>query len=256
MPKSENSKENTKEETTQKETTQKETTQKETTQKETIQNETNEETTQNETNEEITQKETKKEIIITSTPKNRGKGAGGSNTNKFGKKFEEKTNNVSRLLDSGYTKTCFKKSKTYYLSKEYEDRTVIFVSQNALKLYIFSKYQIELFRCPDEAYIVEYKSGAKIISILEKKEQSVEGSVETKLWSGVALKREYELMLGSQFKVYYGFCVNNFLQNKLTSSVKKYVILNSIFAENNIEVLFGDNADYFDALDKWITGYY
>lgn len=96
----------------------------------------------------------------------------------------------------------------------------------------------------------------KVISILEKKEQSVEGSVETKLWSGIALKREYELMLGSQFKVSYGFCVNNFLQLKLTSPVKKYVILNTIFAENNIEVLFGDNIDYFDTLDRWIIGYY
>lgn len=91
---------------------------------------TQEETTQKETNEETTQKEvglTQKETDITSTPKNRGTGAGGSNTNKFGKKFEEKTSNISRLFDSGYTKTCFKKSKTYYLSKEYEDRTVIFV---------------------------------------------------------------------------------------------------------------------------------
>jgi hypothetical protein len=34
-------------------------------------------------------------------------------------------------------------------------------------------YDINLFRCPDEAYIIEYKNGKKIIKILEKKEQNV-----------------------------------------------------------------------------------
>jgi len=32
-----------------------------------------------------------------------------------------------------------------------------------------NKYNIELFRCPDEAYIIEYTSGRKVIKILEKK---------------------------------------------------------------------------------------
>ena len=37
------------------------------------------------------------------------------------------------------------------------------------------------------------------------------------------------------------FSVSNFLKDKLTSSEKKYVILNKIFNKNNILVLFGDN---------------
>ena len=49
------------------------------------------------------------------------------------------------------------------------------------------KYNISMFRCPDEAYIIEYKNGKIQVKILEKKEQNVEGSVETKLWAGVAL---------------------------------------------------------------------
>jgi len=56
-------------------------------------------------------------------------------------------------------------------------------------MYMKNKYNIELFRCPDEAYIIEYTSGRKVIKILEKKEQNVEGSVETKLWSGPSLKK-------------------------------------------------------------------
>lgn len=32
-----------------------------------------------------------------------------------------------------------------------------------------NKYNINLFRCPDEAYIIEYTNGKKVIKILEKK---------------------------------------------------------------------------------------
>lgn len=184
---------------------------------------------------------------------NNGNGAGGANTNYYGKKFEEKTNNQQRLLEMGYTKNSFtkktKKVHDYYLSKTFGDKTIVFVLQNGLKMYMKRKYNIDLFRYPDEAYIIEYTSGRKVIKILEKKEQNVEGSVETKLWSGPSLKREYELILGAEFEVFYGFCVNEFLKNKLISNKKKYTILNTIFNENNIAVLFGDDENYFETLD-------
>lgn len=188
---------------------------------------------------------------------NKGTGAGGANTNYYGKKFEEKTNNQIRLLNDGYIKSSFsKKPKTaydYYLSKSFEDKTIVFVLQNGLKMYMKNKYNIELFRCPDEAYIIEYNTGKKVIKILEKKEQNVEGSVETKLWSGPSLKREYELVLGEQFEVHYGFCVSEFLKKKLISDEKKYTILNTIFNENSIIVLFGDDENYFETFDNWFN---
>jgi hypothetical protein len=186
---------------------------------------------------------------------NKGTGAGGANTNYHGKKFEEKTNNQQRLLDMGYTMNTFSKNSKkydYYLSKKFEDKTIVFVLQNGLKSYMKQKYEIELFRCPDEAYIIEYNNGMKVIKILEKKEQNVEGSVETKLWSGPSLKREYELVLGDKFEVFYGFCVSGFLKNKLVSTEKKYTILNRIFEENGIAVLFGDDDDYFEIFDAWL----
>lgn len=184
---------------------------------------------------------------------NKGTGAGGSNTTFYGKKFEDKTDNQSRLLEMGYIKNGTKKNETY-LSKTFEDKTVVFVLQNGLKTYMKKKYNIDtLFRCPDEAYIIEYTSGRKVIKILEKKEQNVEGSVETKLWAGHSLKREYEMVLeGFAFEVEYGFCVNEFLKKKLTSDNLKYTILNRIFQEDNIAVLFGDDDNYFDTLDVWI----
>jgi hypothetical protein len=189
---------------------------------------------------------------------NKGTGAGGANTNYYGKKFEENTNNQQRLLENGYTKNSFtkkikKKAYDYYLLKTFEDKTIVFVLQNGLKMYMKNKYNIDLFRCPDEAYIIEYTSGRKVIKILEKKEQNVEGSVETKLWSGPSLKREYEIVLGEEIEVVYGFCVSDFLKNKLISNEKKYKILNTILNETNIAVLFGDDENYFETFDTWFN---
>ena len=188
---------------------------------------------------------------------NKGTGAGGANTNLYGKKFEDKTNNQERLVEIGYVKNSYakkqKKANDYYLSKTFEDKNVVFVLQNGLKTYMKYKYDIDMFRCPDEAYSIEYASGRKVIKILEKKEQNVEGSVETKLWSGPSLKREYELVLDGKFEVYYGFCVSEFLKKKLISNDNKYIILNTIFQENNIEVLFGDDDNYFETIDTWFN---
>ena len=43
------------------------------------------------------------------------------------------------------------------------------------------------------------------------------------------------------------------MKNKLISSDKKYTILNIIFTESNIVVLFGDDDNYFDTLDTWLN---
>ena len=191
-----------------------------------------------------------KKVIV-----NKGTGAGGATTNYYGKQFEEKTNNHRRLLEDGYIQQHFthKTKKVYYLSKTFEDKTILFIVQNVLKMYMKYKYNIEVFRCPDEAYIIEYTTGKKVLKILEKKEQNVEGSVETKLWSGPSLKREYELVVEDAFEVHYGFCLNEFLKQKITSNEKKYTILTRILNETNIDVLFGNDDNYFETLDKWLN---
>jgi hypothetical protein len=186
---------------------------------------------------------------------NKGTGAGGANTNYYGKKFEEKTNNEKRFLDNGYEKIILnKKSKNgYYLSKTFEDKTIIFVSQSGLKEYIKHKYNIELFRCPDEAFIIEYTSGKRVIKILEKKEQNVEGSVDTKLLAGPIFKEEYIEALEYNFEVEYAFCVSKFLQNKIISNEKKYIIFNKLMKNHNISILFGDDENYFETFDAWFN---
>ena len=188
---------------------------------------------------------------------NKGTGAGGSNTNYYGKKFEEKTNNEPRLLEMGYIKRSFteklNKPNDYYLSKIFGDKTIIFVSQQGLKKYMKKNYNIELFRCPDEAYIIEYNDGKKIIKILEKKEQNVEGSVDTKLLSGPIFREEYEEALEGKFEVIYAYCVSEFLQKKIMSDTKKFIIFNKLMKKHNISILFGDDTNYFETFDAWLN---
>ena len=185
---------------------------------------------------------------------NKGTGAGGANTNKTGKKFEEKTSTRERLLEMGFIENVTQKynQRFVYFNKRMEEYSIVFLEQGDLQKYIKHNYNLDLFRNPDEAYIIEYNDGRKVIKILEKKTQNVDGSVETKLWSGPSLKREYEIVL-EEFEVEYCFCVSEFLQRKILSNDKKYVILNIILQESNIQVLFGDDENYFDILDKWIT---
>jgi len=186
---------------------------------------------------------------------NNGTGAGGANTNLYGKKFEEKTDNKPRLIENGYEKVILNKKNKHdhYLTKTVEDKKITFVSQSGLKTYIKHKHNIEVFRCPDEAYIIEYNTGRKVIKILEKKTQNGEGSVDTKLLTGLGFKEEYAEALEYKYEVEYAFCVNKFLQNKIQSTKKKYIIFNNIMKRHNISILFGDDENYFETVDEWVN---
>ena len=189
---------------------------------------------------------------------NRGTGAGGANTNKSGKSFEQKTENETRLLQSGFVKrTIVEKSKAtgnYYLEKrESETSSVVYLSQTALPLYFKTFFSIEMFREPDEAYL--FQNGDRYtLKILEKKNQNVSGSVDTKLMAGNNFIREYKKCLGTafDFDVQYAFCIGNFLKKGHVSDSKKNVILRELLKEDGITVLFGDDEDYYQHLDKWI----
>jgi len=183
---------------------------------------------------------------------NRGTGAGGSKTNHNGLKFEEKTNSVDVLLFNNYVRE-YSGGSCFYVRK-FEGAKIIFTKKGDFKRFVSHFYGITSIRDPDEAYIIEYDNGEKVVKILEKKNQNVAGSVETKLWAAPSLKREFEIVFGKGFKIEYGFCLNNFYKKKINSKSEKYKILvDVILNENNIDCLFGDDDDYFDHLVKWIT---
>jgi hypothetical protein len=183
---------------------------------------------------------------------NKGTGAGGSNTNLLGKSFELRTLNPNLSTYKKYVYGRQKRKHDFHMVAEGDDMRIVFAMQSGFKQYVKNKYNISIFRLPDEAYILEYKSGRKVVKILEKKEQSGAGSVETKLWAGPSLKREFEIVMPG-FEIVYGFCVSSYLQKLFESQDKKYVILNKILAENGIEVLFGESADYSEKLNIWVN---
>ena len=190
--------------------------------------------------------------IILEQPTNKGTGAGGAHTNVVGKSFEQSTSNEQRLITDGFIRTNMTKGKYgYYLSKQLNNKRVVFVSQGGLKVYLKTIYGISIFQEPDEAYIIESSDGNISIKILEKKAQTGSGSVDTKLKAGPTIREEYHRTLEKKWTVHYAFCINQYLQNQLMQP--KWTIFKEIMAEQNISILFGDDANYFDTLDVWIN---
>ena len=61
------------------------------------------------------------------------------------------------------------------------------------------------------------------------------------------------MILGEKFKIEYSLCLSKFLSNKFKSYNIKYNILKKIIDENNINILYGDNDDYFLKIYDWIN---
>ena len=219
----------------------------------------------NEEEEEVTSKYRGKEPNDSDTDSsqiiNRGTGAGGANTNATGKEFEKATDNSMFLLEQGFEKldivdkTCKSKTKPKYIcgmSKKYESKEIFFVCQQAFKQFMKQKYNIEVCRFPDEAYVIEYPDGKKCLKVIEMKNQNREGSVIDKLLCGPSYKREYELSLDDTWDVDYSLCVSSFLQKQLSSKKKKFRLWNQIFKENDIQIFFGNEKNYINKINKWI----
>ena len=192
-----------------------------------------------------------------SAVQNRGTGAGGANTNANGKPFEEKTENVSRLLSNGFIRkaipNCDKTKYGFYLEKiTSPTESIIYLTQGGLKAYFAHFFKKEMCRSPDEAYL--FQNGDKYtLKILEKKNQNTAGSVDTKLLAGRGFIDEYEFLLGDNFTVRYAFCISAFLKKDYIASSAKSRALRHINQKYGIAVLYGDDDDYFETLDAWIS---
>jgi hypothetical protein len=197
-------------------------------------------------------KETKVKII------NKGTGAGGANTNNNGKSFEALTNNQSKLIEQGYEKHIINKNKYgYYYKKQFEDKEIVYVLQAGFKTYMNKMYNIdnaELFREPDEAYIITYKTGRQVIKFVEAKTQNVEGSVDIKLLAAPIFVEEYKMALDDKFEIEYLLCLDTYFQKEFEKKDKKgkYRILEKILEKFKIPVLFGKDSDYFEKLNNYI----
>jgi hypothetical protein len=186
--------------------------------------------------------------------RNKGTGAGGANTNKNGKAFEELTSNEPRLLANGFVKHIVpgKKGKfDYYLEKPTADGSIVYLTQGGMAAYFMWKFSIEMVRHPDEAYLIQ-RGDTYTLRVLEKKNQNVQGSVDTKLLAGPGMLEEYVMCIENpKFTVKYAFCLSAFLKAQYVSDAKKWKLMRAINARHGIEVLFGEDKDYYERLDAW-----
>jgi hypothetical protein len=228
-------------------------------------------------------------VDIFSSKKGHG---GGKNTNLEGKSFEDFTENISKLLEQGFvyeywnqtSKHAFTLSKTFDCrtplaisvsgggeegegavdnigEKEGEkggnvgEKRILYLAQAGFKTFMKNEYGLNFPRYPDEAYLVDYSNGRKVLKILEKKAQHVEGSADTKLMAANAFREEYRFFGEGKFEVEYAFCLNAFFKEKFRSESaknRKYIFLQQLLKKEGIEVFYGEDADYFDRLSEWI----
>lgn len=119
------------------------------------------------------------------------------------------------------------------------DKQIVYLTSNNFKKYIENEFGIkDIFNCPSEAYLVT-KRGKTTIRILDKFD-------EDKLMTAVMTKREYEIMLGD-FKVFYAIS----LKNQPSIKNRKFEIRKQICKENNINIFYRENENYFNEVSSW-----
>jgi len=98
------------------------------------------------------------------------------------------------------------------------NKTIIFLTKNGLKEYLKIFLNLDIFRQPDEAYLIknndETNKTYKLL-ILEKKHQNTSGSVSDKLGLGTYFVYEYTKSINnSNIVVEYAFCLSNYLKSE------------------------------------------
>ena len=177
---------------------------------------------------------------------NRGTGAGGANTNKSGKTYEDKVDIENILIGKHNFDKCLNKKPNYtYLENTAGERNIRFFKQGNLKKYFATK-GIILYRFPDMAIIKETENKKHLI-IFEVKNQTVAGSVDTKLWAGESIRREYELCVGEEYKVDYIFILSDYFKIEFATN-PKFKILAKIHEEQGIKHMFGSEDDYMEKM--------
>lgn len=176
--------------------------------------------------------------------KNKGTGAGGAKTNKNGLSYEDMT----EIKESDrYKYTDSLKVKTKMIQRVIIDGELhIKIKKAELKLYMNEnkKYNTESEKAsePDECYINEDK---KIINIIEKKFQQINGSVDEKIqtcvfkiWFYNEQYRDYEIR--------YCYCLSDWFKSK------KYKPEMRFFKKYEIDVFWGSDDNYDNNILDWI----
>lgn len=175
-------------------------------------------------------------------PKNKGVGAGGANTNFYGKTFEQKCELESYLIDMGFSKHVMNKTMKYgyYLT----DGRIKYMKQSGLREYMRSNHNIErLHMFPDECLIKPNESKPTLI-VLEMKHQRVEGSCFDKIKCAPFYKYQYTELFGHLFDIEYHLVVNDFIKTKIQSNP----LLSNYLNFHGVRVFHGESDDYIQTM--------
>jgi len=197
-----------------------------------------------------------KEIIKEARKENKGIGAGGANTNKSGKEFEKKTDIVKCLDQLGFELNKFGKGKfDKSFEKEIDGIKIIFVQQSGFVTYCKKHFDIKFNRNPDEAFIIKRNEKDFEIKIIEKKNQTVSGTVDSKVYNGVYFKYEYLEYLKQNkkfnFNFDYSYCLSEYFKNKFEKE-ENWKITKKFLEINNIKVFFPCEENCFQNILDWI----
>ena len=178
--------------------------------------------------------------------RNRGIGAGGSNTNKNGLGFENKTDilqSIKIIKKEKLTKT------QYAIYTKINNKNVIILKKCGFIKYFKNKkdynYNPKNYKAlqPDLCILDEENN---CINIIEKKFQSCSGSVDEKLQTF-----QYKIWLLQQlcpnYEIKYYFCLCNWFKQKRYEPEMEY------FRIHKIRVFWGEDENYLEELKNAIT---
>ena len=187
-------------------------------------------------------------------PRNRGTGAGGAKTTKNGNTFELLSAHAAALHHHAFVPITFVHADRTYagLRRTIAGGHITMVHQYAALAYMKNTFGIDIEYRPDELYIVDTGTGQYGFKVLEKKAQHTTGSVIDKLEIGYTRREIYRRILGSRFRVYFAWCLNDFLKTEMLKPSPKHVHFRDILAEQDIPVMYGCDSTYPAQLHRWI----
>jgi hypothetical protein len=172
---------------------------------------------------------------------NKGTGAGGCKTNKSGKTYEQKVDCSNYLISNGFK--YISENKNTYLFKTIKNLEILFFKHRELNKYLQKNFNKKIYRIPDQSILIKSKENKPKLIIIEIKNQNVSGSVDEKLWAGIAIKKNYQIWL-DEFEIDYVFILSPFLFKLVIENKKKYNGLKKIFELKNIQIFNGDDINH------------
>jgi hypothetical protein len=178
--------------------------------------------------------------------KNKGTGAGGSQTTKNGGNFEKKVSMIPYLLKHGY------KKDTDCIFKETDNNNYYYTEQ-AAAIKFCKTFGVDLSHKPDGLMVITNNNMVITrVIVIEVKNQNRSGSVDQKLWSSFGIRFSY--MEDFNMDVDYAFIVSPYLWEKCIDKPRKAMRhLKKFLKKYNIPIVSSINDDYQDELYEFIN---